>query len=86
MISSWEMSAVVEDLRRRVEELESRVAELDGGAAAAERAATVSPVDTELLDLVRQGRTIDAINVYRERTGVGLAEAKAAIDRLRGPA
>jgi ribosomal protein L7/L12 len=81
MISSWEMSAVVEDLQRRVEELEARVATLDGGSAAP---ATVSPVDTEILDLVRQGRKIEAIKIYRERTGAGLAEAKTAIDRLAG--
>jgi ribosomal protein L7/L12 len=36
----------------------------------------------EIQDLVRAGRKIDAIKIYRERTGVGLAEAKAAIDRV----
>ena len=33
-------------------------------------------------DLVRQNRKIEAIKLYREQTGVGLAEAKAVIDRL----
>jgi len=33
-------------------------------------------------DLVRQGRKIEAIKMYREKTGVGLAEAKAVIDGL----
>ncbi len=33
-------------------------------------------------DLVRQGRKIEAIKLYREQTGAGLAEAKEAIDRL----
>ena len=31
---------------------------------------------------VREGRLIDAIKLYREATGVGLAEAKQAIDRM----
>jgi ribosomal protein L7/L12 len=33
-------------------------------------------------DLVRQGRKIEAIKLYREQTGAGLAEAKEAVDRL----
>lgn len=33
-------------------------------------------------DLVRQGLKIEAIKLYREQTGVGLAEAKAAIDQM----
>lgn len=37
--------------------------------------------DVELL--VREGRVIDAIKLYREQTGVSLAEAKQAVDRLR---
>ena len=36
----------------------------------------------EMLRLVRSGRKIEAIKLYRERTGVSLAEAKAVIDRL----
>ena len=32
--------------------------------------------------LVRAGRTIEAVKVYRQLTGVGLAEAKAAVDQL----
>ena len=35
-----------------------------------------------LRDLVRQGKKIEAIKLYRETTGAGLAEAKAAIDQL----
>ena len=40
-------------------------------------------VDTSDLELlVQQGNKIEAIKRYRERTGVGLKEAKDAIDRL----
>ena len=34
--------------------------------------------------LLRAGRKIDAIKSLRERTGVGLKEAKDAVDRLEG--
>jgi hypothetical protein len=40
--------------------------------------------DTDLLKLVHAGRVIDAIKWYRKQTGASLAEAKQAIDRLRG--
>ncbi|MDA1360126.1 ribosomal protein L7/L12 [Glycomyces luteolus] len=33
-------------------------------------------------DLVRQGRKIQAIKAYREITGVGLKEAKDAVERM----
>ena len=46
-----------------------------------------SPADAasgqaELVTLLREGRKIMAVKRYRELTGVGLAEAKAAIDAL----
>ena len=36
----------------------------------------------EVAALVRDGRKIQAIKVYREATGAGLKEAKDAVDRL----
>jgi|LakMenEpi03Aug12_release.lakeMendotaPanAssembly.Ray.scaffolds.fasta_scaffold1092039_2 ribosomal protein L7/L12 len=39
-------------------------------------------VDSDILDLARNGRKIEAIKLYRERTNCGLAEAKAFIDSL----
>ncbi len=33
-------------------------------------------------ELMRAGKKIEAIKVYREATGAGLAEAKAAVERL----
>jgi ribosomal protein L7/L12 len=35
-----------------------------------------------LLSLLRQGLKIDAIKLYRERTGAGLKEAKEAVEAL----
>jgi ribosomal protein L7/L12 len=40
------------------------------------------PVLTEVVELVRQNRKIEAIKLYREMTGVGLKEAKEVVDRL----
>jgi ribosomal protein L7/L12 len=39
--------------------------------------------DADLAALLAQGRKIEAIKLYRERTGVGLAEAKAAVEALQ---
>jgi Ribosomal protein L7/L12 C-terminal domain len=33
-------------------------------------------------ELIAQGRKIEAIKLYRERTGAGLAEAKTAVERF----
>jgi len=39
-------------------------------------------VEQEVLDLLSAGRKIDAIKVYRERTGHGLKESKDAVEHL----
>jgi len=39
---------------------------------------TLSP---QILDALRRGNKIEAIKIYRELTGVGLAEAKDVIDK-----
>lgn len=41
-----------------------------------------SDFETELLDLLRSGHKIEAIKLYRQYTGQGLAEAKTAVERL----
>ncbi len=43
-----------------------------------------SAVSQELIDLVRRGKKIEAIKLYREQTGLGLKEAKEFIERLDG--
>jgi ribosomal protein L7/L12 len=40
--------------------------------------------DPEIQDLLLKGNEIQAIKRYRELTGLGLAEAKAAIERAQG--
>jgi ribosomal protein L7/L12 len=38
-------------------------------------------LDPRIQDALRHGNKIEAIKIYRELTGVGLAEAKQVIDR-----
>jgi hypothetical protein len=40
------------------------------------------PVSQEVGDLARQGKKIEAIKLYREQTGAGLAEAKEQVEAL----
>ncbi|MBL9123778.1 MAG: zinc-ribbon domain-containing protein [Planctomycetaceae bacterium] len=46
-------------------------------------AAPADPLAERLAPLIAAGRTIEAIKHYREATGVGLAEAKSAVELYR---
>lgn len=74
----------VQQLRSRINELEDRLKVLyrhlnldynsDPGS---------DPIlNPKIQDALGKGNLIEAIKVYRELTGVGLAEAKAAVERL----
>jgi ribosomal protein L7/L12 len=39
-------------------------------------------VSTAVMNLVKQGNTLAAIQLYRQETGAGLAEAKQAIEAI----
>ena len=83
----------LDDLRSRVTKLEHAVAQLQAQLAAAvpygapmattdgQPAATADWM-SEVQALVASGNKIQAIKVYRERTGLGLKEAKDAVDAL----
>lgn len=47
-----------------------------------DRPSANDPFDGELRSLIDGGRLLDAIKLYRARTGAGLSEAKAAIEAL----
>lgn len=53
-----------------------------GAGSADYEAASWLELTPEELHLVRMGKKINAIKIYRDRTGVGLADAKAAIDAV----
>lgn len=77
--------------RARIAELEKRVARLEAqlaqsGAPTTYDAATPPPEAwvAEVQALRRSGKVINAIKLYREHTGVGLKEAKDAVEALPG--
>jgi ribosomal protein L7/L12 len=79
-----------DDLRRRVEELERRVAALERAAMHSGQVVSQVPVgefhdgwiSAEVRSLAASGKKINAIKLLRDQTGLGLKEAKDAVDRL----
>lgn len=85
-------------LAERVRRLEERLAQLEGNAlnpAASGVAVYRNPVagsvdqhssdpqvDAQVLQLIRMGRKIEAIKRFRELTGLGLRDAKDAVDEI----
>ncbi|MER7560042.1 ribosomal protein L7/L12 [Nocardioides sp. NPDC126508] len=67
------------DVSRRLDRLEDKIGLLLKQAGLQE---PPLPRQDEVVALVRAGKKIEAIKVYREATGVGLAEAKYAVERL----
>jgi ribosomal protein L7/L12 len=75
-------SATVAELLQRVSLLERKVSHLYKIAQRDEPDFDSGAVSEEVMRLVEQNRTIEAIQLHREQTGIGLAAAKAAIDSL----
>lgn len=73
-----------EELRQRVVHLERKVAFLLREMGLEEKEKNTAPPDDELRDLIERGNMIAAIALYRERFGVGLREAKEAVDAMAG--
>jgi ribosomal protein L7/L12 len=75
-------------LERKVAELYKRLGqaepEFGGGLtfASDQPASVTAGEDPRLIELIQGDRKIEAIKLYRELTGVGLAEAKDAVERL----
>lgn len=74
----------------RIDELSSRVAYLEKQVAFLMAHLQLKPppdsehgVSTEVLDLVQRGKKIQAIQRYRQETGVGLKAAKEFIESLQ---
>ncbi|HEY9528685.1 MAG TPA: ribosomal protein L7/L12 [Anaerolineales bacterium] len=69
-------------LRSRINELEDRLNFLYRRLNIEYADPSSNPViSPQIQDALRRGNKIEAIKIYRELTGVGLAEAKQAIDR-----
>lgn len=75
------------ELIQRVMELERKVEFLMQELSLMEKYQYYQPSDPVMADvqeLVRRGQLIPAIKLYREKTGAGLAEAKTAVERMKG--
>ena len=76
------------NLETEVQELQTRVATLEaqmqvllehlGVGASPDNA-----LERQIIEFIRAGGVIEAVKLYRERTGLGLKEAKDAVDNLR---
>lgn len=70
-------------LQSRVRELEEKLQYLYSRLNIDDRNRDTDPIQSpEIQEALRRGNKIEAIRIYRELTGVGLAEAKQAIERL----
>jgi len=74
----------IEEAVARIRELERKVDLLMRhlGLDAGSPAGSSGGVPDDVARLVREGRKIDAIKRYREITGLGLKEAKDAVDAI----
>lgn len=72
------MTLLIVELKLCQDELNKRA---DVGPAMAKE-----NLERDCLQLARSGLIIDAIKLYRQHTGVGLKEAKDAVDRIRAKA
>ena len=70
-------------LQSRVRELEEKLQYLYSRLNIDDRNRDTDPIQSpEIQEALRRGNKIEAIKIYRQLTGVGLAEAKQAIERL----
>lgn len=72
-----DLTAQVAHLTRLVEELYYR-----SGTTMPGRQVSADSPPADIVDALRSGRKITAIKLWRERTGLGLAEAKAEVEDL----
>lgn len=72
----------IASLERRVAHLESLVHFLATHVAVDISTVPQTGITDEVYELVRRGKKVQAIKLYREITGAGLAEAKNVIDSI----
>jgi large subunit ribosomal protein L7/L12 len=70
-------------LRRRVEKLERLVARLMDEVGLESDEELDPGTSPEMADLIRRGEKLEAIKLYREKTGAGLKEAKEFVESLQ---
>ena len=72
-----------QELISRIIKLEQKVSLILRQLGIDEEAVSDAPPDDEIARLLIKGNLIEAIKVYRQRTGVGLAEAKTAVEQMK---
>jgi hypothetical protein len=74
LVAGYQMEQLKRELRRLSAQLDS----------IREKLGIIEPlkIPPEIPGLLQAGRKIEAIKVYRQATGAGLAEAKAAVERI----
>lgn len=75
------MSEDLNELQQRVADLETKVSHLYAILQRAELNPNAGGVSDEVLLLLQRDQKIEAIKLHREQTGLGLAEAKEAVER-----
>jgi len=70
------------ELRQRIAKLESQMAFIFKHQGINYREEPNRGVSPEIINLMRQGKKIQAIKLYRQETGVGLREAKEFVESL----
>ncbi|MDC0770487.1 ribosomal protein L7/L12 [Streptomyces sp. HD] len=78
MTAVWSIQSRISQADRRVARVERKLDSILDHLGLREE----EPRMDEVVALVRQGKQIPAIKLYREITGAGLKEAKEAVDRL----
>lgn len=68
-------------LRRRLDELERKLAFVME-ALRLRYTDVPAALDGEVIELVKRNQIIEAVKLYREQTGLGLKEAKDAVDEI----
>lgn len=89
MTDTQAILARLDAIEQRLAAVERKVLDpLPGGAGVAgaisidgEPAGVGGDVSAEVLALAQNGKVIQAIKLHREQTGLGLAEAKAVVER-----
>lgn len=86
LIQSGQKIKAIKQYRERtgsgLKEAKDAVEALERGEPLPTPHAVLTTVNQDVVSLVREGKKIAAIKLYREKTGVDLAEAKAAVETL----
>ena len=76
------LEAEVEELRTRVATLEAQVRALLGHREVEASASPKDALERQVIEFILAGRTLQAVKLYHEKTGLGLKESKDAVDKL----